>query len=849
MGITMKHQFIKACAIITAFALLLTSVPYKAKAAAAPAFKLTRSSLYDNSKAKGVYTYTVKNLKKGYKVKWSVTGTGKQYIKFSKTSTTAAKTTSSTKITYASKKATVKGKKATITAKVYSTKNKLIKTLKDSVALKVQAADITVDTDKITTDLDSLSAGTSYDFDAELTPSNTTSTAYWYAEDVTGKDCSSQIDKNGVFTPKASGTYTIKAIAKNSEKGTALATDIKTVTVGTSLLSVKQIAANQFTATFNMDVKNIVKTTDFSILASAGTSTLLAKSIKFSKDGKTAIITTHTNFKDDTVYTITYGSVAKTLTASVGEVEDIKILTTAVQANKATALDYALYDENGIDVKAAVNGTVSYDGEIPNGYITSDNQLFMTKEGKEATITLTYTTSDGTKFTTTQKVSCVASSVDEADSYKFTLTNSAVEPDFKASDFKANTTISIDDTAYAHFSAFNEDGKEITYDKIVYSSGNDEILIINSNGKVIPVKEGTVKVIVTLSQGKSEITYPVTITVTGKRTLTQLSLSSHSVAMSNSYDPDYERFIKVTGKDQYGNSLDLSNAMYTLDETKNKSLPVTYDPITQQITVKTGPSAELGTYNYKLSITYNQKTVTSTFVVIVTNVPSTGAVGFVAEVSHPTFDMKIDKTTKENPTVTIRLAKYINGVFIEYTTFNSATIRKNNQYYTEDLTEKTSSTEVLLPASNKLEINPMKLIYSKTAVGECKKAPTGSYSIVLKYYDNNGKERTATIALNLTDTQVKPNVTIKTLESEHTVTNALALVNECLSVSDGVFDSCTATGTTMTGDSISINPGDKVHINTVTVKSIVETAATTDGSMNKVYVYHKINVDRTLTNK
>lgn len=845
----MKHQFIKACAIITAFALLLTSVPYKANAAAAPAFKLTRSSLYDNSKAKGVYTYTVKNLKKGYKVKWSVTGTGKNYIKFSKAATTTAKTTSSTKITYASKNAAVKGKKATITAKVYNTKNKLIKTLKDSVVLKVQATDITMNTSNIKDDLDSLTVGTAYDFDADLAPANTTSTAYWFVEDSTGKDCSSQIDKNGVFTPSKSGSYTIKAIAKNSEKGTSLATDIKTVTVGTSLNSVQQIAANQFTATFNMDVKNIVKASDFSIRASAGTSTLLAKAIKFSKDGKTATVTTHTNFKDGTVYTITYDTFAKTLTASVGEVKDIKILTTSVQANKATELEYALYDENGIDVKAAVKGSVTYDGEVPNGYITSDNKLFMTKEGKEASITMTYISADDTKFTATQKISCVPLEAEEAASYKFTLTNSVAEPDFTASDFKQNTTISIDDIAYAHFCAFDEAGKKIDYDKVSYTSSNDETLIINSNGSVIPVKEGTVKIIVTLTQGKSEITYPVTVVVIGKRTLANLSLSSHSVTMSNSYEADYERVIKVTGKDQYGNTLDISDSGYTLDEVNNKSLPVTYNSATQEITIKTGASALKGTYNYKFSITYNQKTITSSFVVVVTNIPSTGAVGYVAEVSNPTFDMKVDKTTKSNPVVTIRLAKYISGVFAEYTTFNSASIRKNNLYYTEELTGNTSTTEVLLPASNKLEINPMKLTYSKNAVGECKKAPIGSYSIALKYYDNNGNLKTTTIALNLTDTQAKPTISLKTLESEHTVTNALALVNECLSVSEGVFDSCTATGTSLTGDSISINSGDKVHVKTVTVKSIIETTPTTDGSMNKVYVYHTIDVGRTLTNK
>lgn len=845
----MKQKMIKACAVITAFALLLTSVPLQTKAAAAPAFKLCRSSLYENTKAKGVYTYTVQNLKKGYKVKWSATGTGKKYIKFSKKSATVAKTTSSTKVTFNSNSASIKGKKAVITANVYNTKNKLVKTVKDTVSLKVQAASLSMDTSKINSDLDSLSLGASYDFDASLEPANTTSNVYWSVEDKSGQDYSSEITEDGVFTPSKAGLYTITATARNSKTGTDLAKESKTITVGTSLVSVNQIAANQFTATFNTNVKNTVKASDFSVRASAGTSTLIPKSIKFSADGKTATITTHTNFKDATVYTVTYGSFAKTINASVGAVKEVKLLTTTVPANKAADLEYALYDENGMDVKSAVTGTVTFDGEIPNGYITSDNKLFMTKEGKEASITITYTTSDGTKFTATQKITCVALTAEEASSYKFTITGDSSEPDFKASDFKSNTNISLDESGYAHFCAFDENNTVINYEKISYTSTNDEILIVNSNGKMVPVKEGNVNVIVTASQGKSEITYSFAVTILGKRTLNSISLSSHSVAMSNSYESDYTRYITVTGKDQYGNNVDLSGASYTLQETSNKALPVTYDPTTQQISIKTGITATPGTYNYKFTITSGQKTITTSFIVVVTAVPSTGAVGYVAEVTSPTFDMKVDQTTKTNPSIKVRLAKYINGVFVEYTDFTSATIQRNGLYYLNDLTLNPSKTEVALSAGKELEFTPLKLSFKKNAVGECVKAPVGTYTVTLKYYDNTGTAKTSTTSLVLKDTQTVPNITIKKLEAEQSVTNALALVNECLSVSNGVFESCTATGTSLTGDSISVAAGEKIHINTVTVKSIVNTGTPSDGSMAKVYVYNTINVDRTLTNK
>lgn len=842
----MKQTLLKVCAMVTALALTFTAVPQQAtvvKATSAPAYKVTRSSFYENSSAKGVYTYTVKNLKKGYKVKWYVVGAGKKYISFSKTSSTVKTTTASTKITFNSNSASVKDKKVLIGAKVYDTKNKLIKTVKDKAVLKVQATDITMDTSKVGEDLDSLPLGSSLDFDAKLEPKNTTSSVYWHIEDKTGNDCSSEINEDGVFTPSKAGTYTIKAIARNSATGTALATDIKTVTVGTSLVAVRQISANQFVATFNSDVKDTVKASDFSILASAGTSSLIPKSIKFSADGKTATVTTSTNFKNATMYTVTYGSFAKTINASVGAVKDVKILTTTVQANKATDLEYALYDENGIDVSKAVNGTVSFDGDITNGYITSDNKLFMTTEGKEARINITYMTADGSKFVATQVITCIPQVAEEASSYKFTITDSPVEPDFKATDFKAKTQLSIDDVAYAHFGAFDENGTAIQYDNVSYISSNDDMLIVNSNGQMLPIKEGTVTVIVKVAQGKSELTYPFTVNILGKRALNSISLSAHSVSMSNSYEPDYVRYITVTGKDQYGNDMNLSDATFDLQETSNKSLPVSYDPATQQISVRTGASAVAGSYNYKFTITSGQKTMTTSFIVIVTNTPATGAIGYVPVISSQNFDLKIDSTTKANSNITIRLEKMINGVFVEYADIVSATIQRNGLYYTNDLTLEPQKTEVVLPAGKEVSLTPFNFSFNQ-AVGECKKAPVGSYSVALKYYDNTGTLRTATTSLILKDTQKVPTVTIKKLESEISVSNALALVNECLSVSDGVFESCTVTGTTAVGDAISVAVGEKIHIKTVTVRSTVTTSENA-----KVYVYHTINVDKTFTNK
>ena len=74
--------------------------------------------LYENSTGKGVYTYTVTNLTKGQRVKWSLSGTGKSYAKLKKTTTSVSGKTSANSLTIRTRgKAAAKNKTVIVTAK------------------------------------------------------------------------------------------------------------------------------------------------------------------------------------------------------------------------------------------------------------------------------------------------------------------------------------------------------------------------------------------------------------------------------------------------------------------------------------------------------------------------------------------------------------------------------------------------------------------------------------------------------------------------------------------------------------------------------------------------------------
>ena len=127
----MRQNLKKLIAFVCAVAMVITMAPANAEAAKKKvAFVKSYTALYENDTNKGVYTYTVKNLIKGQKVKWSISGTGKSYAKLSKKTTKVSRTTSSNKLTIRTKKKTAaKNKTVIVTAKIYNRNGKLQYTL------------------------------------------------------------------------------------------------------------------------------------------------------------------------------------------------------------------------------------------------------------------------------------------------------------------------------------------------------------------------------------------------------------------------------------------------------------------------------------------------------------------------------------------------------------------------------------------------------------------------------------------------------------------------------------------------------------------------------------------------
>lgn len=835
----MQNKLRKCLALCLALVMCISLFPYSASAATVtiPKFQKTYKSLYENAASNGSYTYTLQNVTKGQTVQWSISGSGKKYAALKNAATKVTKKTVSNVVTIDTNDAVAaKNKTMRLTAKVCDEKGSVLYTVTASGKIKVRTKSISIEADDVL-DADVLYTGETYTLGYTVTPANTTCKTVWTVTDAKGTDYSSYMTAAGVFKPLTEGAYKIKIASMVGTK--IIKSDSVSVDVVNYMTSLKQTTVNQYEAVYSGDVSSTLKATDLTVSNTAGNA-MKVKSLAFSADGKTVTVTMYSNFKDATTYSVSDNRKTMSFKASVGRPVSLELLTKEATVNKETAIAYALYDENGIDVSSVYPGKLEYTPEITNGYLTSDNKLFMTTVGKTATITVKYTnTADASLILKgTGVITCVAESV--STNTNFTLTSVTTDPDYTSSTYSDVRKASIGTTYYAHFRALDKDGNAINYNKISYQSSDPDSLIITSAGKVTPIKSGTVTIIVTAVYASEEYTYSYDVKVAEAGYLSAVMLDQTAVEMSNVASYDYKKYINVTAKDQYGDSLQLTNETVSVTEDSGKAVLATYDSSANQLIIRAS-SVTAGTYHYTLAVTVGARKATASFTVTVDNVPITGDYSYAIEMDKTSMDLALDSDTNGSKYVTLSLAQYRGGIFTNYVTYTSATITKGSNYYGEDLTAGGSATAAVLSASNRLYMKTLNL----TSANVCTKAETGTYTIEIKYYSSVTKGYAiATANLTLTDSQSVPTVSIERTTSTATCTTALALAQNCLGVSDGTITDCVVTGETAAGSAVKVASGDQININRVTVT----TTRTIAGSVSAT-VYYVIYVGKTLTNK
>jgi len=142
---------------------------------------------------------------------------------------------------------------------------------------------------------------------------------------------------------------------------------------------------------------------------------LAVKSVEFSADGLSAVVTLYGNFTDGTAYKVTAKEVTLDLAAKVGAVARIAITTASAEQNVETPIEFSLFDADGIDVTPSVSldttcfVTVTGDYSAANIAKASTAKITMNQVGATAEVTVTYNSNaaGAQDITATQTITCV----------------------------------------------------------------------------------------------------------------------------------------------------------------------------------------------------------------------------------------------------------------------------------------------------------------------------------------------------------------------------------------------------------------------------------------------------------
>lgn len=756
----MKKNFFKKLASGLALAMVVTSF-----APAAPAFAAKATKIVEQGGKKAPQTvyvgkkvdYSLNNVYKTNTYKWFTSN-----AKIAKITQTGGVVTP------------VAPGKATIKVNAYKkSTGKLIKAFKLDLDVKLRATSVNIGAEDF-----ELAVGEKKDLDAVKTPANSTDTLRYFSsnEKVATVDV-----KTGIVTAVAAGEATIKVASKgawftaNNSKYNKY--DEVKVTVVDGLLSVKQTAANKLSLTFSKDVSKTLKVSDFAIEEVATHSVQAVDSLSFSDDGKTVTLKTYLSFADKKEYKLTYDEKAFNFTASVGEVASIALKTTKVVFGEETKIEYVLYDANGIDVTSVINsGDVMMDVETKNGYATDDGKITLFNKGDVAEVKLTYHTwtyKDGEEITVSAKGTIVAVDASEITFGTYEKYTIAKDEPVNWDKVTPNTRIALGDDAYHIFVRVKgSDDEYVNNDDIKYSSSNSDVLVVDADGALYPIKKGSVYVIATT--GKTSWTLPVT--VSDERTVASIAVDKATVTVSNTekITGGDEARIEVTVKDQYGEKItDADIDVYVKNNRNGVNAPKASATGTTVIISglgENGAKASAGTHVFSIEAGKKKYDVT----VRVLEVPDKGTTSYRTILSTNNMDTVIDEGTDlANKNITIRVGKYVGSVLDSYETMTEVTV------YKPDGTALVSDAGI---ETLTVETTPQ-----QTTGSAIKKLPTGRYTVVAKY---PGSKTDVKSYFTIRDTQVLPTIKVEklTLDSIGTVFDA---AKETLIVKDSNGKECT----------------------------------------------------------
>ena len=844
----MKKNFVKKTLASTlAFAMVATSVPAAfttaSAATKAPALNRKTKTLYINDNEIGSsYNFNVKNQVKGSTYKW----------------TTSNKAIATVNSKNGVTKAGTKTGKATITCKI-TFKTKKTKTLKATVTVKENATKVWV---KNAPEKEIGIGASAYDFNSSFsTESGAKATDYRTWEiDAASNTAGATIDaKTGVVTTTKAGSFKVRVRAyQNKAKLAANDTvdsDWLEVKVVSSITAVAQTVTNKVKVTFDDNMKDKVKASDFVIKNKATTAVQQIKGISFSDDGKEVTIETYLNFVDAGTYTLTYSGVDKEFTTSIGEVASLQINPSTVVAGTATKVEVKAFNANGVDITSEKGSSITIeDSENADGWLnnsTSTPELTIFKVGSTAKIKATYHTY---KYDNTGKeegavtAEAVITAVDKAAATytlsKYVIANTTDTVNFDKVTDNTGTLCVEEPTQKALFvKIVGSDGKEITnYADLTATAGDDNVLLANydaANKKVVvtAVKEGSTVVIFKDKDGKAVITVPVV--VKAKRAATTVVLDKNTISVTNNAAASVAtNSTKATVKDQYNENLNTKvgvNSTTLLSKPSKATTTPTID-VAADGTIKAtvDSTVVVGTYQYKVYSTDDSSKFTVLNVTVKAVDTTSTAINYRFEAADTKADTIVTKAADADKTIKLTTVKTQGGVDADVLASGTGVT------YTAVDKDGKAANGVLAEDANG---NAVFVVNSKNG-NLVNKTASGVYTISATVKQTvNGVTKDVVIGkqtIIVTDTQPKVNFKANSIATDVASTDLEGILNDtCEFYYDGKTYKAGTANTVTYGEIKHQTIGAKVYISTAKVN------ITVDG----VIVSFTVDINTTFTTK
>ena len=832
----MKKNFFKKLSFVLAGAMVLSTLTPASGAFAAKAPKLNSTSkyLHFGREKENKYNFNVSNKKSGWKYEW--TSANEDVAKVNK-------------------------KNGVVTATgVGSTKVSVVITDKDGEEVEELKAKVTVRDNIATVKIsnpptEAIAVGAEYDFNRSYTTESgsskkTSSITRWTVDSE-----KATINEKGVFVATEAGEYTVTARSFQSKAkyeswltdakkyaGYVLDDDSVKVKVAASMKEVKQVDVKTFKVTFDTPMKEeeVKKNLSAHLLVGQAKSEQYIKSVSLDKEtSKTATVELYGPFSKGMTYVVDYIGMEsldfQAVTTNYKDVVKMTIDTKTAVANEETEIKFSLFNAAGVNItegcdsefSGALKDRVNITTESDGAYILN-NKITIFEIGKVAEVKATYNTYDyddqgnerGTLQVPGQIVGVKEATVRAGSLEAYTITTEGKSPDWN----KIEKRVAVEANQPKLFvKVKNTDGKELTSDKddkFTFASTNDNVLYVDPEGRLYPVKDGA-SVVVVVKYNDVIVDY-ANVTIVAKSKASIFTLSEYAFTLSIDPDVEDEKTIEINLKNQYGNdvNVDLSESSITPITNKDGLERFIEKPQFEgkKIKFKVLPGAQIGRVSYEVKVNGIKRTVNITLAEPNHN-GDESKIQYRLELNK-TIDLAVEKADDLNKTLDIKLIGYApNGVKATKDVASKAAIKITGPQDDLKFNSKLYGTETRNGVSGQ-------------AITKIK---TGTYKVEATMVIAGNNKVVGNVFFRVDDTQKA--ATPKVKETYYTNSSSYVdIAKECFEikidgkeVTDDIFD-------VVTGDYSDINRS--VYIKEVLVKQPI------DGTDN--YIVHTVKIARTV---